>query len=131
MANNPYVSKIIFGDQTLIDLTSDTVAATSMLQGVIAHDASGASVTGTIATKTSSNVSLNNTTVSIPAGYYASAVSYNIPGVTVPVPSSGTNSFYVTLPNGANDTITLVFTVDASGNSDITEDATNAYGVSY
>lgn len=43
------------------------------------------------------------------------AASY-ISGVSIPVPTSGTNSFSVTLPNGASDTITLTFTVDASGN---------------
>ena len=127
---NQYKNKIIYGDQTLIDLTSDTVTAASMLSGVIAHDASGAPVTGTIATRTSSDITLTNNTLTIPVGYYAAGTK-TIEGVEIAIPSSGTNSFYVTLPNGANDTITLIFTVDSNGNSDITEDATNAYGVSY
>lgn len=128
---NQYINKVIYGDQTLIDLTSDTATAANMLSGITAHNAAGAPITGTIATKTSSDVSLANTVVSIPTGYYASAISYNIPGVAIPVPSSGTNSFYITLPNGVGDTITLTFTVDSEGNSDVTEDVTNAYGVSY
>ena len=127
---NQYKNKVVFGNTTLIDLTADTVAAASMLAGVIAHDASGATITGTIATKTSSDMTLTNNTLSIPAGYYAAGTK-TIEGVELDIPSSGTNSFYVTLPNGANDTITLVFTVDSEGNSDVTEDATNAYGVSY
>lgn len=130
MANNPYINKVIFGDQTLIDLTSDTVAAANMLLGITAHNASGEIITGSIATKTSSDITLLNNTLTVPAGYYA-ATTKTIEGVEVTIPESGTNSFYVTLPNGENETITLIFTVDAEGNSDITEDVTNAYGVSY
>ena len=40
-------SKIIFGGQVLIDLTTDTVAADKMLEGVTAHGADGELVTGT------------------------------------------------------------------------------------
>ena len=122
---NQYKNKIIYGDQTLIDLTSDTVTAASMLSGVIAHDASGATVTGTIATKTSSDITLVNNTLTIPTGYYAVGTK-TIEGMEITAPESGTNSFYVTLPNGANDTITLTFEVDSEGNSDITTDDSGA-----
>ena len=40
------VNKVIYGNTTLIDLTSDTVSAASMLEGVTAHDKSGAVVVG-------------------------------------------------------------------------------------
>ena len=40
------ISKIIYGDQTLIDLTSDTVSEASLLTGVTAHGANGALITG-------------------------------------------------------------------------------------
>ena len=122
---NQYKNKVVYGDQTLIDLTSDTVTAASMLSGVIAHDASGATVTGTIATKTNSDITLLNNTLTVPAGYYA-ATTKTIEGVEITAPESGTNSFYVTLPNGANDTITLTFEVDSEGNSDITDDGSGA-----
>ena len=47
---NTYNSKIVLGDGTvLIDLTSDTVTAATMLTGTTAHDKSGAPVTGTCA----------------------------------------------------------------------------------
>ena len=39
-----------------------------------------------------------------------------ISGVTLNAPLSGTNTFAITLPNGSNDTVTLTFTVDATGN---------------
>lgn len=48
MASNPYVNKVEYGGSTLIDLTQDTVAADKILYGYTAHDASGASVTGSI-----------------------------------------------------------------------------------
>lgn len=119
MANNQYVNRVDYGNQTLIDLTSDTVNAGSMLSGIVAHDASGATITGNIVTRSSSDITLLNTTLTIPAGYYAAGTK-TIEGVQLTAPASGTNSFYVTLPNGANDTITLVFTVDANGNSEVT-----------
>ena len=43
MANN----KIIFGNEVLIDLTADTITAADLANGVTAHDASGAIITGT------------------------------------------------------------------------------------
>lgn len=46
MANTTY-NKIIYGGRTLIDLTSDTVTADKLAEGVTAHDKSGATITGT------------------------------------------------------------------------------------
>lgn len=43
---NPYVSKVIYGNDTLIDLTSDTVEASKLLYGYTAHGRDGAPVTG-------------------------------------------------------------------------------------
>lgn len=40
------INKVIFGNQTLIDLTSDTVDASHLLSGYTAHNRSGASITG-------------------------------------------------------------------------------------
>ena len=42
-------SKIIFGGQVLIDLTSDTVAEDKVLSGITFHDKAGESLTGTCA----------------------------------------------------------------------------------
>ena len=41
------ISKVVFGGNTLIDLTQDTVVADKLLQGYIAHGADGNIVTGT------------------------------------------------------------------------------------
>lgn len=40
------VSKVIFGSQTLIDLTGDTVTADKLLKDYTAHDKSGEAITG-------------------------------------------------------------------------------------
>ena len=47
MATNPYINKIVFGNTTLIDLTSDTLTASKLALGYTAHDRSGAPITGT------------------------------------------------------------------------------------
>ena len=41
------VNKVIYGGNTLIDLTGDTVTAAQLAKGVTAHDKSGAVITGT------------------------------------------------------------------------------------
>ena len=41
------INKIIYGGNTLIDLTGDTVTPEQLAEGVTAHDKSGAKITGT------------------------------------------------------------------------------------
>lgn len=47
MATNQHVNKVVYGGTTLIDLTGDTVTASSLASGITAHDKSGAAITGT------------------------------------------------------------------------------------
>lgn len=47
MANNPYINKVMFGDQAVLDLTSDTVQPSDVHEGYSCHDASGAIINGT------------------------------------------------------------------------------------
>jgi hypothetical protein len=44
---NQYVSKVVLGSETLIDLTADTITADKVLSGYTAHGANGAEITGT------------------------------------------------------------------------------------
>lgn len=44
---NQYKNKIIYGGDTLIDLTADTITAADLASGKTAHDKSGAPITGT------------------------------------------------------------------------------------
>lgn len=48
MADNPYVNKVVYAGNTLIDISEDTVEASTLKRGVTAHMASGAPVTGTM-----------------------------------------------------------------------------------
>ena len=62
----------------------------------------------TISDDSSSNISCD--------GY----ANVTITGINIPIPSTGTNTFSVKVPNG-NSTVTFVFNVDTSGNVTITE----------
>lgn len=48
MANNPYVNKVVYGNSTLIDLTSDTVSPDKVLSGETFHNAAGERKVGTL-----------------------------------------------------------------------------------
>lgn len=72
MANNQYVNKVVYGATTLVDLTSDTVAADKMLSGYTAHSKSGAPITGTIQSKAAQTYTPSTTNQTIAAGKYLS-----------------------------------------------------------
>lgn len=42
------VSKVVYNGGTLIDLTQDSVSEDTLLEGITAHDASGAAIVGTL-----------------------------------------------------------------------------------
>lgn len=44
---NQYINKVVYGGETLIDLTADTITADKLAKDVTAHDKSGAPITGT------------------------------------------------------------------------------------
>lgn len=43
----PTINKVIYGGETLIDLTADTITDDKLLSGFTAHDKTGAQITGT------------------------------------------------------------------------------------
>ena len=43
---NKYINKLVVGNETKFDLTSDTVTADKLLKDITAHDKSGASISG-------------------------------------------------------------------------------------
>lgn len=47
MAENQYVNKVAFGNQTIMDISMDTVTPDKLASGTTAHDKSGAPITGT------------------------------------------------------------------------------------
>ncbi len=66
------VNKVIYDGTTLIDLTSDTVTAATLLSGYKAHDKSGTAVTGSMANKgaVTGTISTKDGSYTIPAGYH-------------------------------------------------------------
>ena len=86
---NTYVNKVQTADGTaLIDLTSDTAVASNVVSGKYFHLATGERVQGSIATRTSSDLTASGATVTVPAGYYASDASKAVANGTVTAPSS-------------------------------------------
>lgn len=147
MANNPYVNKVQYGNDVLIDLSSDTVAADKILSGYTAHNKAGATITGTIPSKNSTDLTHSTRAEStrvyletnVPVGYYPSGATAGTSVVYMPVPSSGTVGFTVYIPNGtttpdqsvAADWIPLEIEVDSNGNSNVVDDTIAASGVSF
>ena len=118
------------------DLTLDTVTAGSMLSGVTAHDSAGNAIIGTIATKTSSDLTASGATVTVPAGYYASSRSKSVSTMTLPTAASSTSSGtskatisrstsdqYINIPTGYNSSAAY-YKVSAVANGSATTPAT-------
>lgn len=82
------VSKVILNGTTLIDTTDKTVTAGGMLSGVTALKNDGTSITGNIASKTSSDLTASGATVTAPAGYYSSAASKAVSNGSATTPAT-------------------------------------------
>ena len=95
---NQYKNKVVYNGTTLIDLTSDTVDATHLLEGYTAHAKSGAPITGTCtfdadtsdATAARGEILLNKTA-------YVNAVK-----LTGTMPNNGSNNITVSTTTGAS-----------------------------
>lgn len=79
---NQYKNKVVYGGDTLIDLSDDTVTADTLMAGVTAHLASGAPVTGTYTPVTIKLCKWVGNLFKIQAGTYG--------GVEIAVESGGT-----------------------------------------
>lgn len=141
------VSKVILNGTTLIDTTDKTVTAGSMLNGVTALKNDGTTATGSIASKSSADLTASGATVTAPAGYYASAASKTVSSGTAgtPTASKGTvsnHSISVT-PSVTNTTgyisggtksgtaVTVSASELVSGTKSITENGTGINVVNY
>lgn len=114
---NQYKNKVVYNGTTLIDLTSDTVDATHLLEGYTAHAKSGAPITGTCtfdadtgdATATRGEILLNKTAY------------VNGSKLTGSMPNNGSNNITVT---GTTGTTIPAGYYDGSGKAQI--DATSS-----
>ena len=111
------VSKVIINGVTRVDLTGDTVASGNLLSGYTATGADGESVSGGIASKTSSDLTANNNTVTAPAGYYASNATKTV-GTAKAAATYNTSTSDQTIPSGqyltGTQTIKAVTTANIS-----------------
>lgn len=82
------IAKVIFNGNTLMDVTQKTVTSGSMLNGTTALKNDGTNITGNIASKTSSDMTVSDDTVTAPAGYYASSQSKSVASGTAGTPSA-------------------------------------------
>lgn len=79
------------GGITLPELTNPATA-NDILSGKEAINGAGNKITGTIATKTSSNLTASGATVTVPAGYYASQATKSVATATQATPSVSIDS---------------------------------------
>ena len=82
------ISKVIYGDTTLIDLTNDNIESAAILSGFTAHSANGEEITGSIISKSSTDLTVSGATVSVPAGYYEENASKSVASGSVVVNSA-------------------------------------------
>lgn len=106
LANDP-------GMATFIDPSDATLTSGSqMLDGVISFDASGTKITGTIESKTSSDLTASGATVTVPAGNYASSATKSVASGTATAPAS-ISATGASVSTGSN-TLTLSKTVSVT-----------------
>lgn len=100
------------GDAEFFDTTDATLdGGGKMLDNVTAY-ANGVKYTGTIPTKTASNLSASGATVTVPAGYYATQATKSVASGTATAPAS-ISSTGATVSTGTN-TLTLSKTVSVT-----------------
>ena len=66
------VNKVVYGGNTLIDLSADTVAANKMLAGITGHDKAGNPITGNIPSQAAQTITPGTADKTIAAGKYLS-----------------------------------------------------------
>lgn len=116
------IAKVVYNDETLIDLTADTVTGDTLLAGATAHDAEGNAVTGQYTKpkiKMAHTVEITengNQTIPTPEGYAGMAtvdVTVNVPAT--PKTASGSITHNITAGSNTFTLGTVSFTPIACG----------------
>lgn len=102
------INKVIYGNDTLIDLTSDTVDSSNLLSGYTAHDRSGASIVGSAVIPTVNDGTLtiqkNGTNV---ATFSANQSSNTTANILVDELTESTDNEPYTLRQGKGDMVDM------------------------
>ena len=77
------IAKVILNGETQMDVTQKTVTSATMLSGTTALKNDGTDITGNIASKSSSDLTVSGATVTAPSGYYASSASKSVASGTL------------------------------------------------
>ena len=109
------------GGTTLPDL-NNPAGAGDILSGKEAIDENGNIVTGTIATKTSSNLIASGETVTVPAGYYPDSASKSVATATQAIPTVSVDSSGL-ITASATQTAGYVVAGTKSGTKQLTTEA--------
>lgn len=102
------------------DVSGVTATAASVLENYIIVDSTGTQVEGTIPTQTSTDVTISGSTITIPAGYYATNVTKSI--TTGVITASATGSSTIETLSYSYDSTNDEF--DITGSASITGTAT-------
>jgi len=82
------IAKVILNGETQMDVTKKTVTSATMLSGTTALKNDGTDITGNIASKSSSDLTVDGATVNVPSGYYSSAASKSVASGTAGTPTA-------------------------------------------
>lgn len=113
------IAKVVYVDEnnqstTWVDLTSDTVASGNLLSPETATGADGEAVTGSIATKTSANLTASGATVTAPAGYYATNASKSVASGSAATPATSITANPTISVNSSTGVITATTSASQS-----------------
>ena len=122
------IAKVVYKEnasatpEVWMDTTQKTVTSGTMLSGTTALKNDGTGITGNIASKSSSDLTVSGATVTSPAGYYASSASKSVASGSATTPST-----YIT----ANPTISVdstgLITASVSGSKSVTPTVSAGY----
>ena len=99
------------------DVSNVTATASDVLAGAVFVDSTGAEVEGTIAAKTSSDLTVSGATVTAPAGFYGSDASATIDNGTLSASATGSATISSLTPtyNSSNDEFDITGSASISG----------------
>lgn len=99
------------------DVSNVTATASDVLAGAVFVDSTGAEIAGTIAAKTSSDLTVSGATVTAPAGFYGADASATIDNGTLSASATGSATISSLTPtyNSSNDEFDITGSASISG----------------